>query len=158
MTFRTRVRTTLYVIFQLFFCASQIFGSARSIIDAQEGIMAGDQNQLLCLHRRSNIPRATALSSFIRKLPETERIALACFYGATMTHCEIAALLTVQRHIVSDAIQSALHRLQKDLNDAGIAETSPFICKDSIYDALTSGHVCPEAVLKEVFARIESAT
>jgi RNA polymerase sigma-70 factor (ECF subfamily) len=90
----------------------------------------------------------------ISRLPELERDVLVCSYCTKMTHREIAQLVDIPQRTVTDKIHAAVERLRLNLLRAGVVAVAPLLCKDSLFEVLTTGHDCPPGMMDRLMERL----
>lgn len=92
----------------------------------------------------------------IDQLPELECTLLACCYGASMPHREIAKIVGVSQQTVSNRIHATLEKLRGSLAKAGVTAVVPLVTAENLFDAMTSGHPCPPHLPTQALRRIEN--
>jgi RNA polymerase sigma-70 factor (ECF subfamily) len=112
---------------------------------SQSAVVAGaEDNELIAV-----------LRSHIDQLPVLESTLLACSYGASMSHREIAKLVGLSHPTVSNKIQLALERLRANLSKAGVAAVVPLLSAEKLFEAMTTDHECPPGMTDRLLNRID---
>lgn len=98
-----------------------------------------------------------ALRRSLDRLPEAYRRIVALYFGAGMSQREIGEELDVSQRTVSSQLEEALKRLRSMLTHAGVAAAAPLLGSESIFSALSTGHVPPAGLGEATLARLSDA-
>ncbi|MCK6473705.1 MAG: sigma-70 family RNA polymerase sigma factor [Planctomycetes bacterium] len=98
-----------------------------------------------------------ALRRSLERLPEAYRRIVALYYGAGMSQREIGEELDVSQRTVSTQLEEALKRLRSMLTHAGVAAAAPLLGTETIFSALSTGHVPPAGLGEATLARLSDA-
>lgn len=98
-----------------------------------------------------------ALRRSLERLPAAYRRIVALYFGAGMSQREIGEELDVSQRTVSSQLEEALKRLRSMLTNAGVAAAAPLLDSESIFSALSSGHVPPAGLGETTLARLSDA-
>lgn len=90
----------------------------------------------------------------LERLPEAYRRIVALYYGAGMSQREIGEELDVSQRTVSSQLEEALKRLRSMLTHAGVASAMPLLGSESIFSALSTGHLPPASLGEATMARL----
>lgn len=98
-----------------------------------------------------------ALRRSLDRLPDAYRRIVALYYGAGMSQREIGEELDVSQRTVSSQLDEALKRLRSMLTHAGVAAAAPLLGSETLFSALSTGHVPPAGMGEATLARLSDA-
>lgn len=132
--------------------AEQREGSKRERMDMEKAHVAEPAEKVSEPFEKTEA--LAALRIFIGDLPLGERHALVLYYGAELSHAEIASELSVSRSLVTHRIKQAITRIRSLLTAGGYAAALPLLEKPGLSEAICEGESVPPGLREQILGRI----